>query len=278
VNDYVILRAAYSKTLTRPNLNDLSPGIITPQEVRLSNLTGDGGNPELEPYESENWDFSSEFYFGETTLFSLGLFNKKIEGFIVRGGALEAITVPEPNSLDTITEDRTNINGNDITFEITRPRNLEGTSAYGAEISFQHTFDYLPSFLQYVGVNANLTYVRSSDEFDTSNADNSVVLPGLGDSKNFVLFYDDGRIEARLAFNDREKFFTRLLGVEPVFTEQYDQLDARIAWNINESYQVFVEGTNLTESYTRQVGRFDTRFAAVESPGARYTIGVRANF
>lgn len=278
VNDNVILRAAYSKTLTRPNLNDLSPGITTPQEVRLSNLTGDGGNPALEPYESENWDFSSEFYLGEATLFSLGLFNKNIEGFIVRGGALEAITVPTPNSLSTITEDRSNIDGNDIFFEITRPRNLEDTSAYGAEISFQHTFDYLPGFLQFMGINANLTFVRSSDEFDASNADNSVVLPGLGDSRNFVLFYDDSTFEARIAFNDREKFFTRLQGVEPVFTEQYDQLDARFAWNVNDSYQVFLEGTNLTESYTRQVGRFDSRFGSVEAPGARYTLGVRANF
>lgn len=278
VNDSLILRASYSETLTRANLGDLNPGVQTPQEVRLSDLTGSGGNPALEPYTSTNLDFSSEFYINDSTLFSLGLFHKKIEGYIVRGEAREAITLPEPNSLANITEDRTNISGNQIFFTITRPRNLETTNVYGAEISFQHTFDYLPGLLQYVGVNANLTYVNSTDEFDTSNADNSVVLPGLSDSQNLVIFYDDNTFEARIAYNNRKQYFQRLAGIEPIFVDQYDQLDARIAWNVEENIQVFLEGTNLTNSYTSSGGRFDTRFGSVESPGARYTMGVRASF
>lgn len=237
-----------------------------------------GGNPDLEPYESTNFDFSSEFYVNDTTLFSLGLFHKKIDGYVVRGEQREAITVPEPNNLDSITEDRTNIEGNNIFFTITRPRNLESTEVYGAEIAFQHTFDYLPSFLQYVGVNANLTYVNSTDEFDSTDAENNVVLPGLSDSQNLVIFYDDSTFEARIAYNKRQRYFERLTRVEPIFVDDYDQLDARIAWNIQENVQVFLEGTNLTDSYSRQGGRFDSRFAFVESTGTRYAIGVRANF
>lgn len=278
VNETLILRTSYSETLTRPNLGDLNPGVQTPQEVRLSDLRGSGGNPELEPYTSTNFDVSSEFYINDSTLFSLGLFHKKIEGYIVRGEAREAITLPEPNSLGTITEDRTNVEGNQIFFTITRPRNLESTKVYGAEISFQHTFEYLPGLLKYVGINANLTYVNSTDEFDTSDADNSVVLPGLSNSQNLVLFYDDDTFEARLAYNKRQKYFDRLTGIEPIFVDQYDQLDARIAWNIEENIQVFAEGTNLTNSYTSSGGRFDSRFGLLESPGARYAIGVRASF
>lgn len=278
VNDIVILRAAFSKTLTRPNLGALNPGIQINPGLRLSDLRGVGGNPDLEPYESTNFDFSSEFYINETTLFSLGLFHKKIDGYVVRGEQREAITVPEPNNLDSITEDRTNIEGNNIFFTITRPRNLESTEVYGAEIAFQHTFDYLPGLLQYVGINANLTYVNSSDEFDSSDAENNVVLPGLSDSQNLVLFYDDNTFEARIAYNKRQRYFERLTRVEPIFVDEYDQLDARIAWNIQKNLQVFLEGTNLTDSYSRQGGRFDSRFAFIESTGTRYAIGVRANF
>ncbi len=278
VNENVILRAAYSETLTRPNLSDLNPSIITPFETRLSNMTGTAGNPALKPYIAKSLDFSSEFYFGDSTIFSMGLFNKDIDGFIVRGGAREAITVPEPNDLDLITEDRTNISGNQIFFLIDRPRNLETTSVYGAEFSFQHTFDYLPSFLQYTGINANFTYVKGTDEFDVTRQDNNVVLPGLGDSQNVVLFYDDKRFEARVAYNSRDRFFRNFAGLEPVYTDQYDQIDARIAYNFKDRYQVFVEGTNLTESYSRNTGRSDVRFVSLESPGARFTLGARARF
>ena len=120
--------------------------------------------------------------------------------------------------------------------------------------------------------------MSAEDEFDVNVIDNNIALPGLGDSQNIVLFYDDTKIEARIAYNNREEFFTRLQGVEPWFTEQYDQIDARVAYNITKDVQVFIEGTNLTDSFTRQHGRYDSQFLSLESSGPRYAIGARASF
>lgn len=278
VTDELVVRLAYSKTLTRPDMTLLNPAPAFPQQVRLSSLEATAGNPDLSPFIADNYDASVEWYYGESSYLTVGYFRKDIDGFIVSGKAREPITLKEPNSLDLITEDRSNIDGNTIYFDITRPRNLEKNSVDGFEIGYQHTFDSLPGLLKYVGFSANLTFVSADAEFDVNVIDNNIALPGLGDSQNIVLFYDDTKFEARIAYNNREEFFTRLQGVEPWFTEQYYQVDARVAYNITEDVQVFIEGINLTDSFTRQHGRYDSQFLSLESSGPRYAAGIRASF
>ena len=278
ITDELVARASYSQSLTRPNLADLNPGINTAPELRLSDLSGSSGNPDLDPFVSDNIDLSLEYYFGDASAVSAGFFRKDVSAFIAQQEQLEGLTLPAGNRLDEVTEDRSNIDGDTIFLNINRPRNLNSTVVDGVEIAFQHVFDELPGFLQYVGVSANLTYVSSDDEVANELIDAAVALPGLSDSQNFVLFYDDGEIEARLAYNNRDRFFSGRQGPEPIFTEDFDQLDVRVAWNINETYQVFVEGTNLTESFVKRSGRFDSRFGGIEDPGARYVLGARAIF
>lgn len=278
ITDEIVVRAAYSETLTRPDMTFLNPAPAFPQQVRLSSLEATAGNAELDPFVAQNYDLSFEWYYNETSYLTVGYFRKDIDGFIVSGKAREPITLKEPNSLSLITEDRSNIDGNTIYFDITRPRNLEETSVDGFEIGFQHTFDVLPAPFNHFGISANLTFVGAKDEFDVNKIDNNIALPGLGDSQNIVLFYDDTVIEARIAYNNRDEFFTKFQGVEPWFTEQYDQIDARIAYNINKDTQVFIEGTNLTDSFTRQHGRYESQFLSLESSGPRYAFGVRASF
>lgn len=278
VTDKVIVRASYSKSLTRPNLTDLNPGINTAPELRLSDLRASSGNPDLDPFLSDNFDLSAEYYFADASVISAGFFRKDVSAFISQQEAREGLTLPAGNGLDEITEDRSNIEGNTIFLDINRPRNLNSTVVDGVEISFQHVFDNLPGLLQHIGVNANLTYVNSDDEVGSELIDGEVALPGLSDAKNFVLYYDDGVWEARLAYNIRDRFFSGRQGAEPIFTEEFDQLDARVAWNIGERYQIFLEGTNLTNSFVRREGRFDSRFVGIEDPGARYALGIRATF
>ncbi|QHJ11312.1 Vitamin B12 transporter BtuB [Paraglaciecola mesophila] len=278
VTDEVVVRASYSKSLTRPNLADLNPGINTAPELRLSDLTATSGNPDLNPFVSDNIDLSVEYYFADASAISAGFFRKDVSAFIAQQEMREGLTLPAGNRLDEVTEDRSNIEGDTIFLNINRPRNLNSTVVDGVEISFQHVFDTLPGLLQYVGVSANLTYVNSDDEVNNDLIDAAVALPGLGDSQNFVVYYDDGTIEARLAYNNRDRFFDGRQGAEPIFTERFDQIDARIAWNIGENYQVFVEGTNLTNSFVKRAGRFESRFGGIEDPGARYVLGARATF
>nr|WP_269475084.1 TonB-dependent receptor [Alteromonas macleodii] len=58
ITDELVARASYSQSLTRPNLADLNPGINTAPELRLSDLSGSSGNPDLDPFVSDNIDLS----------------------------------------------------------------------------------------------------------------------------------------------------------------------------------------------------------------------------
>ena len=59
-------RFSYSRTLTRPNFTDLNPGVSLSTVVsNTTGLTGTGGNPNLQPVKSNNFDLSGEWYFAK---------------------------------------------------------------------------------------------------------------------------------------------------------------------------------------------------------------------
>ncbi len=78
----VVLRASYSRTLTRPNYADIQGGQTVAQLFRVDGGTGSSGNPALEPFLSWNIDFSAEWYYGQGSYFSIGYFDKEVENFI----------------------------------------------------------------------------------------------------------------------------------------------------------------------------------------------------
>ena len=90
-NDEIVLRAGWSKTLTRPHYNEIRGGLSVDQLFRIDGGSGTSGNPNLKPYVSTNTDFSAEWYYGEISYFALAYFGKKVENFI---GATVEIETP----------------------------------------------------------------------------------------------------------------------------------------------------------------------------------------
>jgi TonB-dependent receptor len=77
----LLVRASFSKTLTRPGYGNLTAG-GTIGSVNVQKATGSRGNPSLLPIESTNFDLSLEYYYGEASYVSLGYFKKDVENFI----------------------------------------------------------------------------------------------------------------------------------------------------------------------------------------------------
>jgi hypothetical protein len=80
----------------------------------------------------------------------------------------------------------------------------------------------------------------------------SFALPGLSDSRNLSVFYENERISTRLAYNWRDEF---LGGFDqfgaPVYVEDYDQWDFILTWFATDRLAVFVEGINITKETQR---------------------------
>ena len=51
--------------------------------VNSSPWSGGGGNPDLDPYESNNYDFSAEWYFNENSILAGTVFYKDVSNYIL---------------------------------------------------------------------------------------------------------------------------------------------------------------------------------------------------
>ncbi len=208
---------------------------------------------------------SLEWYYGDSSYASAAWFRKEVDNFIV----------------NTVEQETFSLENGDFVYSVRRPRNGETADVDGIELSIQHVFETLPAPYDGLGVMANVTLVDSNAEVDPDNAGQTFALEGLGDSRNFVAFYEKGPFQFRVAYNQRDEFMQTLAngtGGDPVFVDDYSQWDVSGSYDIDERFTVFVEGVNVTDENTRKHGRFDNQTLEIIDTGARYSVGLRARF
>jgi iron complex outermembrane receptor protein len=273
----VMFRLAASKTLTRPELNDLRP--VTSYDVtRPASLESSGGNPDLKPYKSTNYDVSLEWYPTSTTTLSVAGFYKDIKDFIVTTIQTETVTIANAGNLPV----GGFISGtNQATFAAARPRNAGAADVRGVELNVVHTFDWLPGFLNGFGTQLNATFVSTNRTFAKLTPAERFAVVGLGNSQNAVVFYEKYGLSARIAYNRREGFLSSIsqgYGGEPLFVRTYGQFDASISYDLTKNLQLLVEGTNITDEKYITTARYDNQIRGWYDYGARFDAGVRLKF
>lgn len=278
LTDNLVTRLSASRTATRPQLRDLAPRTVF-ETLRPASLDGSGGNPDLKPYRSDNFDISLEWYPNRNTTFSVAAFYKKIDDFIVQLRADEVFPIANAGNLPV----GNGITGpNSATFSIRRPRNAGDANVRGLELNAVHTFDYLPGLLNGFGFTANATFVSTNADFDVNSFNQSFAVEGLGDSYNASLFYEKHGLSARIAWNRRGRFLEHLVtpgqGGDPVFRRGFSQFDMRASYDILDNAQIFVEGTNIFNDDNITTGRYDNQVLDYVDTGARWAAGVRFNF
>ena len=264
MTEELILRASYSRTITRPTMTDMAPRVNFAVN-RPGNLQANGGNPLLSPFKSDNLDLTAEYYYGDASYLSVAGFHKTVDDFIV----------------STVEQETFALESGSFTYNVRRPRNGETAKVKGLEVSWQHSFDSLPAPFDGLGIQANLTFVDSAATLDTGNTSTTFALEGLGDSQNLVVFYEKDRIQFRVAYNNRDGFMQTLAngtGGDPIFVEAYHQIDLSGSYDLTDDISVFFEGTNITNQDTRKHGRFENQMLSVSDNGARYAVGIRAKF
>ena len=276
LTDDIVARFAASRTVTRPQVRDLAPRTNF-DVLRPASRDASGGNPDLKPYTSNNFDLSLEWYPTATTTLSVAVYYKNIQDFIVQTRSDEVFPIANAGGITG-----PGFTPTSVTFSVRRPRNAESANVRGIELNAVHTFDYLPSPLDGFGVALNATFVNSNAEFDQATTATSFALEGLGNSYNATAFYEKGGFSARVAWNRRGRFLEALVtpgqGGDPVFRRAYDQVDMRASYDVTEFAQIFVEGTNVFNARNITTGRFDNQVLDYVDTGARYGAGVRVSF
>lgn len=268
----VVLRFGASRTITRPELNDMRSSRNLGDVREGQNGIGSAGNPNLKPFMSDNFDLSAEWYVNDFDYVSIGAFSKSIDNFVTIEGAPETITgVINPST------------GQDVVYEMNRPRNLDTKKVSGVEVGGQHIFGDTG-----FGVIANATFVFADPEYDfdtplgeTPKADAVV---GVSDSANLVGFYENGPFQIRIAYNWRDSFirgfqyYYSSTSNEPVVVEDYAQIDVSMSYDLSDNVSIFFEGINVTEEGARIHGREQNHMFYVGEGVGRYALGVRASF
>lgn len=220
------LRLSYTQTITRPDYAQLNPafsiGAPQPNTGGGTISLGSGGNPNLRPYKSDNYDASLEWYFTRTGFIAATAFRRDITDFI-------------QNSSVRFTDPQIGL------VEITAPVNLNQVQIDGIEgqISTFFDFDFMPDFLRSFGVQANFTYIDDKPE-----------LLGVSEyTYNIVGLFERGPLSARLTYNNRSSFLDQLTDRGDDIYRQFGNPPERLDLSVNVSFTpkttLFFDATNL---------------------------------
>ena len=267
--DNLIYRFSLSKTLTSPELSNLYYN--KSYGTRPNSLTISQGNPQLQPYMSNNYDMGLEWYINDASYIALEGFYKKVSNF--------STLVSTPVQFLT-----NQANDQPLTWTLTQPINLNSSKIYGGEFTFNYQFTHLlPDPFNGLGITANYTHVSSSTSLSPGVIATSgkFAVPGIGDSANFSVYYEKGPVQARLAYNWRGSYLESLAygaGAQPATRDAYGQLDVSASYAVSKYLSVFASGTNLTHQHLYDYSVYPNRFLYAEADGTVYTVGVRGTF
>ncbi len=242
-----VLRGAYTHTIGRPSFGDISPRT----RINRDDEEVDLGNPELDPYESRNLDFSAERYIGETGIFSVGLFYKDIAGYIV----------------ETNTRNHPEWTG----FDVTMPVNGDDASVLGLELNFQQRFD---SGLL-LGVSAtwlDTEFTLEGETFPLPRSSEKLLSAHLG--------YENDILSARLAAVYRSEYLDEV-GDDRNFdlwVASNTQLDFTLDWRMSDAWGLYFEAANLLDEPLELYQGSPQHTLQNELYGRTYVAGVKLRF
>jgi len=284
--DDIIIRAAASEVMTRPNLGNLTPG----GTVDGFNYRVTFGNPSLDPFRAKAYDVGLEWYFAPQALASIAVFKKDIQSFplgVTRTGTFASTGLPT-SIINPSSPAASNVEGQAWT--ISTIENGTGGSLKGVELAIQAPFTFLPGFWSNFGGIVNATFVDSNVTYRVSGPAITPggALPGLdvdstlyGLAKrayNATLYYEEGKFSARASIAYRSGFIDNASGTGNVF-EGYNSsvnVDASVKYRVTEQLELSLEGINLTDDYRdRYVDKATNRAYENNHFGRTIIFGVR---
>lgn len=257
LRDDLVYRFNAAKVLTRPNIGYLKAW----SSVNLSKQEYSASSPGLEPMRANQFDTALEWYFSEYGALTTAYFYKDIES-------------TNPVFAET---GITKIDGRDFRTK-SYVTGEYGADVQGLEIAYQQAFtELLPAPFDGLGVQFNYTYVKSEDEDPEKAGLPFIRMPK--NSYNAVIYYEKDGIQARLAYNWRNKM---LINPEEwggaSWEVDYGQLDFSSSYDVNENTTVNFSIRNMTnESNWHYVDRPEqVRF--LSTYGRVFNLGVNMKF
>ncbi len=287
ITDNLIARAAYAKTLGRPDFGNILPLV----RANLGTTEADDGagtlpagritynNTELKPYQADNFDISLEHYLSNGGVISVGAFKKDIDGFfedVIRSATLQDF---EAFGFDPALYN--------ASYSVATKRNSARSSRItGVEFNYRQPLTFIPGIGKYLELFANATKI---DLDGSAEADFSGFIE---QSANVGLSYKRNPLTLRANVNYRGRQIQSLQaggpygGAANLFYEYYAprfNVDFNAEYRFSRKFAVFGNVRNVfnesqdLERYNASTPDYAKLYRR-EKFGAQITLGVKGTF
>jgi iron complex outermembrane recepter protein len=247
----LVARLALSKTMARPDFSALA-GAVTLNQTAAS---GSGGNPDLKPVRSTNFDATLEYYFAPRSLVAASFFYMDLTSFIGFGTVTKSF----------LTFDQAHPNGFMMDYALTIPVNTGG-KVKGLELAYEQ-----PLFGNF-GVAANYTYTDAHEDGGG---------PLVGASRNIyniVGYYENDRFSFRLAYNYRSKFYSGLDRSVAFSQAGVGNVSASVGYKISDKFSVTLDARNLNDPTLKYYALNEDQPRAFYKNGRQYFLNARFTY
>lgn len=244
----LIFRFAASEVIARPNYADMTNYFYLSDQI----LSGGGGNPDLNPYESTNYDGSIEWYLSHSSILAGEVFYKDIGNYILN---------------ETRLEDHYNTFYGRITpYNISRPFNAGSATSKGFAVAYQQNLPW--GF----GVLANYTYS------DASGRDGTPLPYNSKHQVSFSPFFETGPVSLRGTYTWRSKYFVGIDRGDMMSVRDSANVDVSLTYNFTKNLGLTLQGMNLTDSQYYEYANTLALPRGVYKDGRKFLATVNLNF
>ncbi len=251
VTDDQIVRFAAAETMARPDYSALGGAVSLTDLI----LTGSGGNPNLKPVKSANYDISYEWYYAPQSMVAVSFFYMDLSSYVGFG------THPGVYLNQLLTGRGSPVYS---TYNITSPVN---TSGHSEGLEFQWEQPIYGGF----GIQTNFTY---ADGVDNNGG------PLMGDSKvnfNVTAYYEDERFSTHLNYGYRSKMLVGLDRSSAEYQSPGDWLNGSVQYSLTDNMTVTFDALNILNRKLRYTqGAGDPR--AIYDNGRQLYAGIRLKY
>ena len=251
MSEDVVFRFAASQTMTMPDFSALGASSWGSD----LNRTGGGGNPNLKPVTSTNFDGNLEWYFMPRGLVSVGAFSMDLQDYVAFGTEERQLFSELTNQLET--------------YLVSVPVNSNG-SVTGLELVYEQPIG--ESF----GVSANYTYADGKTAHTWADGSNNLVGTSK-DTYNLGAYFENTMFSARVSYSYRTEFLIGLSGANPYYQDDFGTLSLALTYKPNDWLSFSLDAMNLNDPELNYY-QSATAPTAFYNNGRQFYLNLRARF
>lgn len=240
----LVLHASAAETMARPDYSALG-GSVSLTDL---NQTGSGGDPNLRPIRSANYDASLEWYYAPQSLLEVGLFYMDLASYVDFGVSTQTYF--------------NQLKGAFTPYQISSPFNTSA-EVKGAEVAWTQPIAF--GF----GAQANFTWSDGETAAGTDMVGNSRITYNLGG------YYEAHGFSAHLDYTYRSHY---LVGLDRSSLENEDNignLGAALNYAISKNFAVSLNALNLANETIKYYAANTSQPRAFYTNGRQYYFEVR---